>query len=80
MDEKKTVVALLDREDVEALLTNYLLEVKRLTEQMNVEESWQTSIGKEVMRLLKKCADLTEKLEELEKEKPSLMFEKHPAT
>ena len=65
MAEKKTVIAMLDREDVEALLTNYLLEVKRITERMPVDECWQTENGKEVMRLLKKCADLTEKLEEL---------------
>lgn len=65
MADKKTVIAMLDREDVEALLTNYLLEVKSMTERMPVEESWQTETGKEVMRLLKKCADLTEKLEEL---------------
>lgn len=67
MAEKKTVIAMLDREDVEALLSHYLLEVKSMTEQMPVEESWQTANGKEVMRLLKKCADMTEKMEELEK-------------
>lgn len=65
---EKTIVAILDREDLEALLSNYLLEVKRLTEQMPVDECWQTENGKEVMRLLKKCANLTEKLEELTKE------------
>ena len=63
--ERKTVIAMLDREDVAALLSHYLLEVKSMTEQMPIEESWQTANGKEVMRLLKKCADLTEKLEEL---------------
>lgn len=67
MAEKKTVIAMLDKEDVAALLSHYLLEVKSMTEQMPVEESWQTANGKEVMRLLKKCADLTDKMEELEK-------------
>ena len=66
MAAKKHIVALVDKEDVAALLSHYLLEVKSMTEQMPIEESWQTANGKEVMRLLKKCADLTEKMEELE--------------
>ena len=68
MGERKTIIGLLDKEDVKALLSYYLFEVLNLTDKWDgYNRPWISRDEREVIRLLKKASECAERLDELER-------------